>query len=144
MEYISQHAGFSAIIKERYTDFHVNEIDLDGQAVKLTHQDIPQEPDDDKKMEDLKTLVSSAIWDQLQVLKEENFSNLEIDVTDIDKSQRRTIHIIARKLGNVISQTIEKDSKKLIAIVPSTKVNNSGKSSLFIQNYDLYDSYSAL
>ncbi|XP_012222179.2 pseudouridylate synthase 7 homolog [Linepithema humile] len=126
-EYISKHIGFSAIIKERYTDFHVNEIDLDGQAVKLTHQDIPQEPDDDKKMEDLKILISSTIWDQLQVLKEENFLNIEIDVTDIDKSQRRTVHIIAKKLGNVISQTIDKDNKKFITIVPNTKINKSGQ-----------------
>lgn len=75
----------------------------------------------------MKTLVSSAIWDQLQVLKEENFANIEIDVTDIDKDQRRTVHIIAKKLGNVISQTIDRDNKKFIIIMPNNKINKSGK-----------------
>lgn len=75
----------------------------------------------------MKTLVSSAIWDQLQVLKEENFANIEIDVTDIDKGQRRIVHIIAKKLGNVISQTIDRDNKKFIIIMPNNKINKSGK-----------------
>ncbi|XP_050453548.1 pseudouridylate synthase 7 homolog [Cataglyphis hispanica] len=119
-EYISKHSGFSAIIKERYTDFHVNEIDLDGQVAKLTHQDIPSDPDDNVNIEDLRTLVSSTIWDQLQVLKE-NPSSIEIDVTNVEKTERRIIHTIAKNLANVISQTTDKDDKKFITIIPYTK-----------------------
>lgn len=125
-EYISKHPGFSAIIKERYTDFHVNEIDLDGQVAKLTHQDIPSDPDDNVNIEDLKTMVSSAIWDQLQVLKE-NPSSIEIDVTNVDKTERRIIHTIAKNLANVISQTTDKDDKKFITIIPFTKNIKNGK-----------------
>ncbi|KAL6431202.1 hypothetical protein ACFW04_007127 [Cataglyphis niger] len=119
-EYISKHPGFSAIIKERYTDFHVNEIDLDGQVAKLTHQDIPNDPDDNVNIEDLRTMVSSTVWDQLQVLKE-NPSSIEIDVTNIEKTERRIIHTIAKNLANVISQTTDKDDKKFITIIPYTK-----------------------
>ncbi|KYN27710.1 Pseudouridylate synthase 7 like protein [Trachymyrmex cornetzi] len=125
-EYIGKHLGFSAIIKERYNDFHVNEIDLDGQVTKLTHQDIPRNPSDDESIEDLKTLVSSTIWDQLQALGKENPSSVEIDVTNIDKVERRTIHTIAKKLANVVSQTVDKGDKKFLTIVPNTKNDTNG------------------
>lgn len=119
-EYIGKHLGFSGIIKERYTDFHVNEIDLDGQVAKLTHQDIPNTPEDNVNIEDLKAMISSTIWDQLQVLKE-NPSSIQIDVTNVDKAERRIIHTIAQTLANVISQTKVEDDKKFITIIPHTK-----------------------
>lgn len=40
-EYIGKSAEFSGIIKSRYSDFHVNEIDLDGNLVELTDKSIP-------------------------------------------------------------------------------------------------------
>lgn len=126
-EYISKHSGFSAIIKDRYKDFHVNEIDLDGHVAKLTHQDIPHDPSKDENIEDLKTLVSPAIWDQLQVLGKKNPSSVEIDVTSIDKVARRTIHTIAKKLANVVSQTVDKGDKKFLTIVPNTTNDENGK-----------------
>lgn len=126
-EYIGKHPGFVAIIKERYNDFHVNEIDLDGQVVKLTHQDIPPDPCDDESIDDLKTSVSPAIWDQLQSLAGENPSSVEIDVTGIDKVQRRTIHTIAKKLANVVSQTMDRGDKKFLTIVPNTKSDRNSK-----------------
>lgn len=43
-EYISDHEGFSGIIKARYCDFHVNEIDQDGVVVKLTSKAVPKDP----------------------------------------------------------------------------------------------------
>ncbi|GAB1867119.1 Pseudouridylate synthase 7-like protein [Camponotus japonicus] len=124
-EYISKHPGFSAIIKERYTDFHVNEIDLDGQVAKLTHQNIPSDSNDNVNIEDLKTMISSAIWDQLQVLKENPSSTIQIDVTNIDKTERRIIHTIAQNLADVISQTTVEDDKKFITIIPkNTKTDH--------------------
>jgi len=126
-EYIGKHLGFSAIIKERYNDFHVNEIDLDGQVAKLIHQDIPRNPSDDESIEDLKVLVSPTIWDQLQALGKENPSSVEIDVTNIDKVERRTIHTIAKKLANVVSQTVDKGDKKFLTIVSNTKNDTNGK-----------------
>ncbi|KYM77823.1 Pseudouridylate synthase 7 like protein [Atta colombica] len=125
-EYIGKHLGFSAIIKERYNDFHVNEIDLDGQVAKLIHQDIPRNPCDDESIEDLKILVSPTIWDQLQALGKENPSSVEIDVTNIDKVERRTIHTIAKKLANVVSQTVDKGDKKFLTIVSNTKNDTNG------------------
>lgn len=40
-EYISNHSGFSGIIKQRYSDFHVNEIDSEGNVVTLTTTNVP-------------------------------------------------------------------------------------------------------
>ncbi|XP_076249525.1 pseudouridine synthase 7 [Calliopsis andreniformis] len=113
--------GFFGVIKERYTDFHVNEIALDGQIAKLTNQDIPR--DVEETLDDLKKTVPDAIWDQLQTLKDPE-SSIEIDVTNIDKEQRRAIHTIAKKIKNVISQTIDKDNKKIMMIIPDKKDNN--------------------
>lgn len=42
-EYISQHPGFSGIIKARFSDFHVNEIDWDGKVAKLTDTSLPED-----------------------------------------------------------------------------------------------------
>jgi len=40
-EYISPHEGFGGIIKQRFSDFHVNEITTDGSIVKLTDLEPP-------------------------------------------------------------------------------------------------------
>ncbi|XP_076277705.1 pseudouridine synthase 7 [Lasioglossum baleicum] len=115
--------GFFGVIKERYTDFHVNEITLDGEIVKLTNQDIPEDPTENQNVEDLRHTISDTIWDQLQTLKNSESSPIEIDVTNIDKDQRRAIHTITKKITNVISQTIDKDNKKIMMILPDKQDN---------------------
>jgi hypothetical protein len=35
-------AGFDAILKHRFSDFNVNEIDLDGNIVRLTNLEVPK------------------------------------------------------------------------------------------------------
>lgn len=121
-EYIGDQ-GFSGVIKERYTDFHVNEIALDGEIAKLTNQDIPPQPEDNENLEDLKSSVPDTIWDQLQTLKDAETSSIEIDVTNMDKDQRRAIHAIAKKMTDVVSQTIDRDNKKIMMIFPGKKDN---------------------
>lgn len=117
--------GFFGVIKERYTDFHVNEIALDGQIVKLTNQDILSDGEENENLEDLKKIIQSdTIWNQLQGLKESDQSSIEIDVTNMDKDQRRAIHRIAKTIKNVISQTIDKENKKIMMILPNKKNAN--------------------
>lgn len=127
--------GFFGVIKERYTDFHVNEIALDGQIAKLTNQDIPSDGEEDENLQDLKKMVSDTLWNQLQKLKESEESTIEIDVTNMDKDQRRAIHRIIKTMKNIISQTIDKENKKIMMILPNK--NNSSASMLYqfsIQN----------
>nr|XP_033325062.1 pseudouridylate synthase 7 homolog [Megalopta genalis]XP_033325063.1 pseudouridylate synthase 7 homolog [Megalopta genalis] len=117
--------GFFGVIKERYTDFHVNEITLDGQVAKLTNQDIPKDLSENENIEDLKHTISDIIWDQLQTLKDPESSPIEIDVTNVNKDQRRAIHTIAKRITNVISQTIDKENKKIMIILRDKQDNKS-------------------
>lgn len=43
-EYVGTTPGFNAVIKSRFSDFQVNEIDLDGNIVKLTDTSLPSPP----------------------------------------------------------------------------------------------------
>lgn len=43
-EYVGTTPGFNAVIKSRFSDFQVNEIDLDGKIVKLTDTSLPSPP----------------------------------------------------------------------------------------------------
>ncbi|KAI4501595.1 hypothetical protein M0802_003472 [Mischocyttarus mexicanus] len=126
-EFIGDHLGFPGLVKERYSDFHVNEIFIDGKVVKLTNQVIPSEPEETETLDDLKKCVPDNIWEQLQTLKEEESSSstVEIDVTDVHKDVRRTIHEIAKRLANVTSQTIDKNNKKLMVMIKTNKENKS-------------------
>ncbi|XP_076753984.1 pseudouridine synthase 7 [Xylocopa sonorina] len=117
--------GFFGVIKERYTDFHVNEISLDGQIAKLTNQDIPSDEEENTNVEDLREMVSDTIWNQLHGLKEPEASAIEIDVTDMNKDQRRAIHAIAKRIINVISQTIDKENKKIMVILPNKSTTHA-------------------
>lgn len=42
-EYISKLDGFSGVIKARFSDFQVNEIDVEGKTAKLTDTSIPKD-----------------------------------------------------------------------------------------------------
>lgn len=42
-EYITSQPGFDGVIKQRFSDFQVNEISLDGTIAKLTDKSVPTE-----------------------------------------------------------------------------------------------------
>ena len=46
---------------------------------------------------------------------------LEIDVTELDKDTRRNIHGIAKTIPSVVSETVEKDDKKIIVLAKKNK-----------------------
>lgn len=43
-QFVGTTPGFSGVIKARFSDFHVNEIDIDGNEVKLTDVTLPKRP----------------------------------------------------------------------------------------------------
>lgn len=43
-EYIGTAPGFTGVIKARFSDFQVNEIDIEGNVVQLTDQSLPTQP----------------------------------------------------------------------------------------------------
>ncbi|KAE8751515.1 hypothetical protein FOCC_FOCC001762 [Frankliniella occidentalis] len=61
-EFISKHEGFTAVMKHRFSDFHVNEIDCDGNLVKLTSLDIPIEENVTVERHEL---IPIEVWEKI-------------------------------------------------------------------------------
>ncbi|GIY26645.1 pseudouridylate synthase 7 homolog [Caerostris darwini] len=113
-EYISNLPGFTAVMKERYSDFVVNEIDTEGNVVRLTNFSQPQNPENDVKVDDL---LDAATVKSLEELVADEKSDVKIDVTDMDKDARKKIHVAIRKMfDGVESSTEDKDEKKFIIV----------------------------
>ncbi|KAK1127843.1 hypothetical protein K0M31_003334 [Melipona bicolor] len=117
--------GFFGVIKDRYSDFHVNEIAIDGQIAKLTNQDVPSDGEDENT-EELKKTIPDTVWKQLQEFRESKNTVLEIDVTDISKDQRKAIHGVAKAMKDVLSQTIDRENKKILMILLNKESNSVG------------------
>eukprot|EP00039_Didymoeca_costata_P007887 m.104872 g.104872 ORF g.104872 m.104872 type:complete len:615 (-) comp13862_c0_seq3:107-1951(-) len=105
--YISKTPGFRAILKQRYEDFHVNEIDRNGNVVKLTDL---QPPADNSTVEQVqqKTKETSEGVSQLKTLiGEDKFGELksaQIEASKViiplnpntSKGERTQIHKLIR------------------------------------------------
>jgi tRNA pseudouridine13 synthase len=115
-QYCSTHEGFSGILKQRYSDFLVNEINLDGKTVHLTSTELP-EVFVQEEIEN--SVLPSEMLQKLQdfVNSEDTTSKLVV-ATEDDKEQRTLIHREIRQkfpfLGNltVITQIMHLRFKK--------------------------------
>ncbi|KAK5644034.1 hypothetical protein RI129_007879 [Pyrocoelia pectoralis] len=122
-EYVSDHEGFSGVIKARFSDFHVNEINKSGQIAKLTDLSLPKDfqpvaPSDEVTDEDT-SLLSLEIWEKLRELakcEEEEEKHFEIDAGEFDKERRTRIHeSIRRVFGNkIVAKSINDDNGKKV------------------------------
>lgn len=60
-EYINAGEGFTGILKSRFSDFHVNEIDLNDKILHLTDLTIPEQKEEGNTVtnnhQDLNTFV---------------------------------------------------------------------------------------
>ncbi|GLG99484.1 Pseudouridylate synthase 7 homolog-like Protein [Gryllus bimaculatus] len=112
-EYISNHEGFNGIIKQRYSDFQVNEIEGNGTIVTLTSIELPaaKVPPGNEKLdheEHLKSVVS-------------------VEVTEMNKDDRRKLHSAIKAVGSgqLVSNTKEKEEKKFMVVCKhSSKVKS--------------------
>ncbi|XP_015108635.1 pseudouridylate synthase 7 homolog isoform X2 [Diachasma alloeum] len=122
-EFVGTHEHINGIVKERFNDFHVHEINLDGELSQLTNQDIPAPPEDALDLNELKKNLPQETFDQIKSLSkaDANVNSVEIDVTDMDKEQRKMLHFIGKKIPSIVSQTIEKDQKKLLVLAKNDK-----------------------
>lgn len=128
-EYISKHKGFHAILKQRYSDFVVNEIDLNGDVVQLT--DISPPKQEERVLQDVSDRLSSEDIKKLQVLTEMKNKSppVYIEVAD-DKAERTKIHQAIRDgfLG-LESSTEERDNKRVIKVVFRNSDNRHSRGS---------------
>jgi tRNA pseudouridine13 synthase len=141
-EFLSPAVPFTAVIKHRYTDFVVNEINLNGEVVwppkkpvkmEIEHKEappkkaepaekIPIEISNDADQQLLKLLTAEDHTSFLRFIDELNHSTAvgsqKIDViSPEDKNDRRSLHEIIKKLSpNFDSETLDIENKKIIRV----------------------------
>lgn len=115
----------------RYSDFLVNEIDLEGNEAVLKNFDVIKPPEKIAEIEDgpEKLLKDFITDDQLKDLNEllgdneRALSRVSIDVSDYDKEKRAALHkCLKESFGKQINnETKAVDEKKFIIVQKSTK-----------------------
>ena len=122
--------GFpTGVIKERFSDFNVTEIDLNDQLVRLDNCSPPNETPEDLRGDDAllysslsdeqRGIISEAEFAQIKVLNEKHESGsdlVEVDVTEKGKEERKLIHTVLKRFSRIDSNTVEKDGRKMIVV----------------------------
>ncbi|ODN04500.1 Pseudouridylate synthase 7 [Orchesella cincta] len=131
---------FNGLFKERYSDFHVNEIDLNGKIVQLGSLEPPQERKSEISVDD--PAICSWIPEDIRVNIngfQERLENagsvpksdklwterIEVKVTTLDKEERTRIHKWLTNFDKLSSETIDKDGEKYIVALYETKNNRN-------------------
>ncbi|CAH2107859.1 unnamed protein product [Euphydryas editha] len=125
-EYLSEHEGFNGIIKSRYSDFQVSEINEEGEVAKLTDLSPPEPPADIEVMEDEDLLnkynleiLPMDTWDninKISIATDNSVEPVKIDVTGMSKEDRTKIHDTVKKAfgESVVGSTITENDKKFV------------------------------
>jgi len=156
--------GFNGVIKERFSDFNVYEINKNLEVVRLGSQKFPEEQDADFNMEyssltdSQKLLLSEVQFTRVKILNSdpENSEEVEIEVTDLDKESRKEIHKILKSFPKIDSNTVDKEEKKYIVAKDKSVVTKSMKKqwprdrpkylhfTLYKENSETYEAISLL
>ncbi|XP_041349931.1 pseudouridylate synthase 7 homolog isoform X2 [Gigantopelta aegis] len=124
-EFISSHDGFSAIIKQRYSDFIVNEISKDGLTVHLTSTELPAaEPQSESadKDPDSEEGISEMHIAEIQKLVEGRDPKASYFIkVDSDKEARKRIHLAIKKRFPQVNSNTEKQEGEESCIKISLK-----------------------
>lgn len=116
---------FTGGIKQRFSDFHVNEIDLEGNEVRLTDITVPEEVKPDFVDLNKCPLIEEGLvtLNQLQKIREivdgEDFdAKVSIDVTSLDKEKRGIIHKTLKQIfsHDISAGTNSEGERKLIEV----------------------------
>lgn len=146
--YISQLPGFRGILKQRYSDFMVNEVDTEGNVVHLTNLDAPAETvkeietkthdatskDYTTKIESFRSLVDPDDAEQLEAIINQINSGSEDSILpivlspDYDKSHRTAVHnFFKENFKFLVTDTVDGPdaSSKCIRV----RINSGGQNS---------------
>ncbi|XP_026847877.1 pseudouridylate synthase 7 homolog [Drosophila persimilis] len=118
--------GFTGILKSRFSDFHVNEIDTEGRVLELNDYTVPKavvEPVDPQKLDEwrkeLEEVIGPDVWTDIASLANAKFDpkteqKVEIDVSSVDKEKRTKIHQLVKQLysGKLVSTTLGQTQAK--------------------------------
>ena len=122
-QFISPLDGFSAVIKARFSDFQVNEIDPNGDVAKLTNQQIPKDCEDTKPQAEPPSetplpQIPQNTWDDIKtMLQSSEPTKVELDATNLAKEQRAEIHEGLKKAfgRKIVGTTVtEGETKKMV------------------------------
>ncbi|KAJ8979560.1 hypothetical protein NQ317_012949 [Molorchus minor] len=99
-EYINDLEGFTGIIKARYSDFHVNEINVDGTVAKLTSTNPPTDFGSNVDKKDYKDteespleLIPQESWEKMkELVTSENGEPIDLDTENMTKQERTKVH----------------------------------------------------
>ncbi|ESQ49598.1 hypothetical protein EUTSA_v10022286mg, partial [Eutrema salsugineum] len=153
--FISQLPGFRGILKQRYADFIVNEVDMDGNVVHLTSLDVSPEMDEKeeektKSSDDVPQSYASAIEsfrsissvtdaERLETLINQVTSVTDDEISPVvfdpssDKSKRTAIHnFVKENFKFLVTDTVDgpdPTSKCIRVRVNSADHNSRGKRS---------------
>ncbi|KAM8710084.1 hypothetical protein ACLKA7_016819 [Drosophila subpalustris] len=129
-------SGFTAILKSRFSDFHVNEINTEGHVLQLNDINVPKleiKPVDAAQLEEwrkkLENVIADDVWQQISALSTAKYDarseqHVEINVTSLDKEQRTQIHQLVKQLylGKLVSKTLDQAEKQDEAETETKKV----------------------
>ena len=88
-EFISEGQGFSGLIKERFSDFNVYEIDKSGQVVHLDNRKIPADAESDIVKDPELNYTNLTDKQRILVSEEEFFAVKALMTSDSDTSPVR-------------------------------------------------------
>ncbi|XP_030630385.1 pseudouridylate synthase 7 homolog isoform X2 [Chanos chanos] len=119
LKFVSNHVGFSGILKERYSDFVVHEINKEGKIVGLDDLSIPVEvqevpPASEPVESQILTEEQKKQLEELQLFNNKEDS-VAIEVADDTKEKRTLLHREVKLLyPGLETKTEERDGKKFI------------------------------
>ncbi|XP_032511316.2 pseudouridylate synthase 7 homolog [Danaus plexippus] len=133
-EYLSEHQGFNGIIKSRFSDFQVSEINEAGEVAQLTDESPPEAPLEELVEDDEELLLNKynleilpmETWDKinkLAVSTEQTSEKIEVDVSGMSKEDRTKIHEAVKKAfgESIIGSTVTVEDKKFVTFTKYRK-----------------------
>ncbi|KAH1083475.1 hypothetical protein J1N35_023236 [Gossypium stocksii] len=150
--FISSLPGFRGILKQRYSDFIVNEVDTEGNVVHLTSLDAPPEAFQEgetkisdqlnknyaSEIENFRSLACEIDVDRLEAFINQITSGREEDISpivlspDSDKSHRTAMHnFFKENLRFLVTDTVDgpDSSSKCIRVRLNSGNKNKGRNS---------------
>lgn len=121
-EYISKLDGFSGIIKARYSDFQVNEIDLDGNIAKLTDTSIPKDFVNKEEKVNYKEIINSPLdlipqekWNLIKNIPDSD-DRVVLEAKNLTKEDRTKVHECMKSIfgQRIVINTITENDEKFM------------------------------
>ncbi|XP_076863256.1 pseudouridylate synthase 7 homolog isoform X2 [Brachyhypopomus gauderio] len=118
-KFVSDHKGFSGILKERYSDFVVHEISKEGKTLRLDDLTVPVEREEvpvEAEPAECQTLTEEQKQQltDLQLFKNKE-ANVAIEVEEDSKEKRTLLHKAVKTLyPGLETKTEEREGKKFI------------------------------